>query len=83
MAMKLVWKEAMQQANPFAHAGLYLGYGLTYVNSSQTVPRVQFGYDLHKPYPGYSLATIYTGQTITLGNINIGYGLIVIPGTFG
>ena len=79
------------------HVKLYLAYDSAYVNDSQAVPRVGFGiWNSSQPIPWVvSLAVINICQTIpwvqfgynlhmpkhTLDNVNIGYGLAVMPDT--
>ena len=45
----------------------YTGYSLAMIYIRQTVPQVQFGYNLRTP-------------NHTLGNVNIGHGPAVTPG---
>ena len=41
-------------------AKLYPGYGLVYVNCSQTIPQAQFGYDLCMP--NHTLGVVCHGE---------------------
>ena len=45
-------------------AKLYQGYGLAYINRSQTIPSVQFGYDLCTP--NHTLGTVWREEWVCL-----------------
>ena len=59
---------------------IYPGYGLAFVNSSQTVPCIWFAFDLRNP--NHTLGTVllrFTKPNHTLVNVSIEYGMAAAP----